>query len=295
MIPRSVKWALLGLAALFGVALFQATYFTVNQNERTVVSTWGKFSYVADPGLHFKLPVIQTATEYRTDILSLGPREHVNTFTFDNQEIDVIFKVFYRLPPQNIAYIYENARDYDKRLYDLALDRLKVEVGQVNTSHVAERRGELRDKVKSKVVEAANTLGVAVVDFQLLDLKYQESFRNAVNNAAVQKANVEAQEYLRQQALKNAERAQVDALGKANAQREQAKGNADAILVEAEATAKGIKLKGEAEAEAIKAQASALKDNATLVTLRQAERWDGKLPTQIFGSAPLPIMNLGSK
>jgi len=63
-------------------------------------------------------------------------------------------------------------------------------------------------------------------------------------------------------------------------------------LLQAQAEAKGIQLRGEAQAAAIKAQADALKANTELVNLRRAERWDGKLPTNIYGSAPLPFLNV---
>ena len=71
--------------------------------------------------------------------------------------------------------------------------------------------------------------------------------------------------------------------------REQAKGAADARLLQAQAEAKAIGLQGEAQATAIHAQADALKSNPTLIDLRKAERWDGKLPTAIYAGAPIPF------
>ena len=72
--------------------------------------------------------------------------------------------------------------------------------------------------------------------------------------------------------------------------REQAKGAADARLLQAQAEAKAIGLQGEAQATAIRAQADALKSNPTLIDLRKAERWDGKLPAAIYAGAPIPFL-----
>ena len=58
----------------------------------------------------------------------------------------------------------------------------------------------------------------------------------------------------------------------------------------AETCTKEIALQGEAQAAAIRAQADALKSNASLIDLRKAERWDGKLPTAIYAGAPIPFM-----
>jgi regulator of protease activity HflC (stomatin/prohibitin superfamily) len=231
---------------------------------------------------------------YRTDIQALTPSGRVNTYTVDNQEVDVLFTVFYRIPTKNVAYIYQNNRDYQQRLYAMTIDRLKVAMGQVNVQSVAEKRGELRDVIKATLTKDAKPLGIDITDFQLTDLQYTDAFRKAVNNAAVQKANVETIEYQRQQAEKTALMAKVRAEGEANAVRAQASGAADARLYEATAEAKAIALQGEAQAKAIEAQATALKANPDLVNLRKAERWDGKLPVNMYGSAPLPFLNLSS-
>src|SRR3954447_20691445 len=86
----------------------------------------------------------------------------------------------------------------------------------------------------------------------LHQLDGRSPFRAAVNNAAVQKANIESVEYQRQQAQKTAEMVKIKAEGEANAAREQARGQADARLLNATAEAKSIQLQGEAQAAAIK-------------------------------------------
>jgi regulator of protease activity HflC (stomatin/prohibitin superfamily) len=126
-----------------------------------------------------------------------------------------------------VAFIFTNNRDYKERLWSLAIDRLKAAMGQVNVQLVAEKRGELRDAIKKTLIHDTAPLGIEVTDFQLTDLKYTDSFRAAVNNAAVQKANIESVEYQRQQAEKAALTAKIEAEGKANAQRAQAAGAAD--------------------------------------------------------------------
>lgn len=276
---------------LFVAVLFMMTYFTVDQNELTVVTRFGQLEYVAGPGLHFKIPFVNGTQAYRTDILTLSPEGGVNTYTVDNQEVDIVFTIFFRIPADKVAYIYTNNRDYRARLSSLSLDRLKAAMGQVNVQSVAEKRGLLRDTIKTTMVRDAAVLGIEVVDFQLTDLQFTKSFREAVGNAAVQKANIESREYERQQAEKAAQTAKVTAEGQANATRAFAAGAADARILQANAEAGAIKVQGEAQALAIKAQADALKANPDLVNLRRAERWDGKLPSSIYGSAPIPFLN----
>ena len=59
-----------------------------------------------------------------------------------------------------------------------------------------------------------------------------------------------------------------------------------------EAKASNIRVAGEAEAAAIEARAKALGTNPNLVTLVQAERWNGVLPTTIVPGSAVPFVSL---
>lgn len=294
-----VKLIITGITALALIILFFSTYYTVGQYERGVLTWFGKVSRVVEPGLNFKVPFAHSVRTYRTDVLSLttptnreGP-QGVSTYTVDNQEVHVVFNVQYRIHPDKVAYIYENVQDLEARLYQIAEDRLKSELGKINTSHVAEQRGQIRDGIKKVMQSATEGLGVTIVDFQLPNIEYDTTFKKAVQAAASARATVETKEQERQQAIKVAERAKIDAEGKANAAREEAKGRADAIFSVARAEAESIRLKGEAEAKAIRAQAEALQQNSKLVELRKTEKWDGRLPTQMLSNV-LPMMQFAS-
>jgi regulator of protease activity HflC (stomatin/prohibitin superfamily) len=189
-----------GSSALLLVILVFASFFTVGQNELTVVNRFGEYRYVAGPGLHFKVPLIDGTQAYRTDIRAMSPEKGVNTYTIDNQEVDVVYTAFYRVPADRVAYIFTNNRDYESRLAAMTVDRLKAAMGQVNVQSVAEKRGELRDAIKATLDHDVKLLGVEITDFQVTDMQYTDAFRQAVNNAAVQKANIESLQYQRQQA-----------------------------------------------------------------------------------------------
>ena len=67
---------------------------------------------------------------------------------------------------------------------------------------------------------------------------------------------------------------------------------ANSVHTEAQAQADAIKLRSEAEAAAIRARAEALGTNPNLVTLTQAERWDGKLPVTMVPGGALPMLTV---
>lgn len=297
--PVHIKLIATPIVGVCGLILFLSSYFSVDQYERAVVTRFGQIVKVAEPGLHFRIPFVHSVTKYRTDILSLVTPASINkgigvsTYTVDNQEVHVVFTVQYRMRPDKIAFIYENVQDLESRLFQIAEDRLKAEMGKVNTSHVAEKRGEIRDGIKKVMQEATTTLGIEIADFQLNNIEYDETFKKAVKAAAAARATVETREQERQQSVKVAEKVKIAAEGEANAAREAAKGKADAIVAVATAEARAIQMRGEAEAKAIRAQAEALQQNAKLVELRKAEKWDGQLPKQLL-SGIVPFMQFNA-
>ena len=68
----------------------------------------------------------------------------------------------------------------------------------------------------------------------------------------------------------------------------------------AEAEAKATLATASAQAESIRLQSQALKQSGEVLDLRRievervkAEKWDGKLPQNIYGGAPIPFLQVG--
>src|SRR5437764_3458208 len=49
-----------GVAAIALLVLLLSTYFTIDQGERGVILHWGAVAGEAEPGLHFKMPIVTT-------------------------------------------------------------------------------------------------------------------------------------------------------------------------------------------------------------------------------------------
>ena len=47
-----------------------------------------------------------------------------------------------------------------------------------------------------------------------------------------------------------------------------------------------------AEAEAIREKSKALSQNQNLVELTKAEKWNGQLPRNIYGTGPVPFLDI---
>jgi regulator of protease activity HflC (stomatin/prohibitin superfamily) len=288
-------FGVLGLAGLIAAAVvvyIVSPFFTVGEYERTVVTRFGQFQSLAGPGLHLRIPFVNGLETFPINIQRLQ-KDHLNTYTVDNQELDALVTLNYRIPENEVRRVFTTNRDYRANLESFMIDRFKREMGKINITQVAAHRGDVALAVqKSLQAEAMELFGIFIVDFQINDIRYTEQYRRAVDAAAIAKAKVEQSEQERRQAEVVAQRQRIQAEGEANAARETARGKADGELLLATAQAKGKELVGLAEAKALEAQGEALRSNAALIQLEIAKRWSGNLPVNMYGSAPVPLLNL---
>ena len=294
MLNFSRMTVLYGLAAFIVAITLLFSYYSVAEYERVVVTRFGQFVEVSGPGLHFRMPYVNELRTIRVDIASIEGTK-INTYTVDNQELDANFVVNYRVPVTEVERVFKNVPDYQTRLRSLATDRFKAVMGTANTGDIAAKRGEVARRVYTLLkTDAERLFGLEIVDFQIIDIEYARSFKDAVGQAATAKALVEKAEQDKRTAEITAQSAKITAIGQADAERERARGVADGRVLIATAEAKAIQVKGEAEAAAIRAQTEALQANQALVELRKAERWNGALPTQMLSNV-MPFLSVDAR
>ncbi len=200
----------------------------------------------------------------------------------------------FRIPEAEVTRVYTTNRDYKANLEKFMVDRFKREMGKMNITQVAAHRGDVAQAVKHVLeAEALSLFGLQIVDFQINEIRYTDTYRRAVDAAATAKAKVEQAEQEKREAEVVALKRKIAAEGEANAVRESARGKADGELLIKTAEAKGKELVGLAEAKALEAQGLALRSNPGLVQLEYAKRWSGALPINMYGSAPVPFLNVG--
>lgn len=301
-LPARIAIGCLGAVALGSVAL--GGFYTVHERERAVVTRNGAFSYVASPGFHLKIPFLDGVESFDLSVRSIA-MEKLETFTVDNQHVDVDMIVQYHVVPGEVERVFRETRDYEQRLRTMAVDRMKIALGKRNIAELPEQRGAIAMEVLQKIRDEAQRLyGLEVSDVQLGNIQYSPAFRAAVDASAVAKAQVEQAHQQQRQAEVTAQSARIQAEGQANAAIEAAKGAAESRLLAARSEAQAIELRGraeattialrgEAEAKSMRAQAEALGSNPNLVALEQARRWSGALPTQMLSGVPVPFLNLG--
>lgn len=269
------------------LAIIMDGYFTVHERERVVVTRMGAFSHVAGPGLRFKVPVIDRIERFSIAVNSLAMVD-LETFTTGAQPQHVDLDITVQWAIENVETVFRQGNNPELRLRTMVIDRAKIEFGTVHADQIPAKRGDIVEALRRHITaEARELYGIAVLDLQLVNYDYSDAYRRAVDSAAVAQ-----QEQARSAA--QAISAENVARGQANAAIQQARGQAESTRLQALAQAEAIRARGQAEADAIRAQAEALGANPNLVALRQAEKWDGRLPQNFIPGSAVPFLNLNN-
>lgn len=282
------------IAALAILGLVGSTAVYINdETERAIVTDSGKYVKTTGPGMHWKIPFQQNYRQYPVNIESLKI-EGVSTSTVDNYAINATIILLYRLPEEKLQSIHRNVPDYQEQMQVVATSRFKNELGNIKMDELADQRDEIEKKVYQSVKkEISRLFEINTVDFTIPYYGWSESFKQAARREAQAETNLAIARQEAKKAEVEARRKEIEAQAEANAKIEAARGEAEAKQLSAQAEAEAIRMQGEAEAEVLRAKSEALVNNPQLIELEKAKKWDGKLPANMYGQAPIPFLQSG--
>ena len=233
--------------AVLVVLLGLNSMFVVSEGHSALLLQFGRIVRTDyQPGLHFKLPVIQQVMHFDKRILSLDAQPE-RYFTSEKKSVNVDFYVKWRIA-DNAAYYRATGGDQlqaEQRLTPIIKDALRFEFNARTLQDlISGGRKDITERVRQQTdASAQKNLGIAVVDVRIkrIDLpnEVSESVYKRMRAERLQLANE-----LRFTGQESAETIQADAdrqgqVLRADAQRDAAK----------------VKGEGDAEAAAIYAQA----------------------------------------
>lgn len=315
-VRNTVVGVICAVVALFVISVFFGSFYSVPQTELCYVTQFQKAINVNEgpigSGLHFKIPFIQSVdclqVSRNTDNVGVVAVTTKDTFT-----LKLKVGVTTEIPPASVyRLLYQTGKqgsgDITANLNPNIINTLRNIMGKHDLMQIA---GEDREKTLSEFQAAVTQIlstewGINVNEVQVSIDELPAEYNQRMASAQSAQAAIVLAQRQQQQAKIEAETKLIAAQGEANRLSAQADGerrqretlaaaNANARRLEANAEADAVKALGNAQAEASAKMADALGKNPSLVSLEQAKRWDGKLPVNIYGSAPVPFMNMQSK
>ena len=271
------------MVALLLLTVVGGSWYTVDEGYRGVILRNGAVTGTAEPGLGFKLHIISSEIDISVQSQA-RTYDTVQAYSKDQQTATLFISVNYRLPADQVETIYGEyggAEGVVNRVLDRqVLQAVKNVFGQFNAVTSINERGRLVTETTNALIAAVKG-PIIVESVQIENIDFDDGYENAI--AARMEAEVEVQK-VKQNAEREKITAEITVI--------QAQAAADSKLAEAKAVAEATRIQGEAEAAAIKAKSEALRDNAGLIALIQAERWDGKLPTTMIPGSTVPFMDM---
>ena len=212
------------------LVLVGESYYSIKEEEQAVVCTFGSPKAVTTPGLHFKIPLIQTVTKVNTTIQgfsigygSMGEEDDALMITSDYNFILVDFYAEYRVTdPVKALYASENP---ELVLKNIAQNCIRTTIGSYAVDSVLTTgKNEIQSNIKQLILDKLEEYDIGI---QLVNITIQDA---TPPNTQVEQAfkEVETAKQGKETALNNANKYRNEQIPNAEAE-------ADRILQDAEA------------------------------------------------------------
>ncbi|MFZ4532141.1 MAG: protease modulator HflC [Alsobacter sp.] len=233
----TLRMGLLIAVVIAAAVLFSST-FVVPQTAQALVFQFGRASRapITEPGLYFKLPVIENVIEIDKRILDLElPSQEV--ISSDQKRLVVDAFTRYRVTdPLRFYQSVNNVTGANLRLTPIVNSTVRTVLAEATFAAVVRtERSTLMHKIRDDVNRQAQGLGIEVVDVRLRRADLPEQNSQSV--------------FQRMQTERQREAADIRANGSQLSQTIRARADRDVTVLRADATRKSDEVRGSGEAE----------------------------------------------
>jgi regulator of protease activity HflC (stomatin/prohibitin superfamily) len=286
--PAIIRDAAIALGVLI-LLLILWPFYSVPTGSRGVITQFGKIVGIEPEGLAV-LPPWQKLTLFsiRSEQADI---ENAAGATSDTQPVTVSLTVRYSISPDKVAEVFEkysHTGDLSSYVQTATHEIFKAVTAKYTAPDLIAQRAKVSADIYSALAEKLAIYGAQVINIDMRNFAFQESYMRAINSKV-------EQEQLRQAAdnkLKTVESEQKQKVAIAEAE-------AAAVRATADGEAYARLKVATAEAESLKVQSAALAQSKDVLELRRitveqtkAEKWNGQLPSSIYAGAPIPFLNI---
>lgn len=274
------------ITAVIAVIIFLSSVYTVNEGHIGIVKRFSEAKEQVNPGLHFKVPFIDSVEEI--EVRTRKNEEKMASSTKEQMPVTIVVSVNWTVDKTAALELfrqYGGLTQFENRILDPRFrSATKDVIPRYDAEKLIQDRASAIQAIELNFIEEMKDFPVTVDNIQIENIQLPAKYLTSIETKQTEKNLADAEKH--KLARQNLE-----------AQRDvnTAKAKADGIKLVAIAEAESIRIKGLAEAEAITAKAKALGNNPLIVKLTEAQNWDGKLPATILGSSNMPILDMRAK
>jgi len=153
----------------------------VNQYERGVVLTLGKYTSTRIPGLTWLFPGIQKMTKIDLRITTTDiPQQEV--ITKDNVPVGINAVVYFQV--QNAEKAILNIKDYTLAVSQYAQAALRDVIGGIELDSLLSEREQIAEEIQKIVVAATTSWGILVTDIKIQDIELPADMKRVMAKQA---------------------------------------------------------------------------------------------------------------
>jgi len=232
----SLRTGLLILLGLAAIVLY-SSIFIVQQTQYALVLRFGAVqSAISEPGLKFKVPLIDNVTYFEKRVLDLDlPVQTLLSADRQNLEVDALTR--YRIvDPLRFYQAVGNIALANQRLTSFTNSTMRNILASASRDAIVRtERADLMNRIQEDVNRQAQSLGIEMIDVRLTRVDLP-----AANSQAV---------YQRMRTERQREAADLRANGQQQAQTIRARAEREATIIRAEANRTAEELRGQGDAD----------------------------------------------
>ena len=233
---KAQLYIFLGLVAL---GLISSSAYIVYQPEQAIVLQFGEpVRWVKEPGLKFKVPLIQNVVFYDTRLLNLDPPPQEVVLN-DKKRLDVdSFTRYQIVDPLKFYQTVKTETQARSKLEEIVNSSLRKVLGRVTlTELLSQQRTQIMADISKTVKKDAEAIGVSVADVRIRRADLPMEVMQAINERMKTERQRDAKEFR--------------AKGQQKAQNIRATADKEAAIIVAEAEKQSQILRGEGDKESV--------------------------------------------
>ncbi|QQG52649.1 MAG: SPFH domain-containing protein [Candidatus Falkowbacteria bacterium] len=153
----------------------------INQYERGVRFTMGKFSGIMEPGWRILIPVFQTYKKVDIRVKAVDVPDQ-KAITRDNVSVTVNAVIYYKVAFAEKAVI--EVENFFYAISQYAQTTMRNIVGSVTLDELLSKRDEIADRIKEIVDKETDEWGIKVNNVELKDVSLPESMERTIAKQA---------------------------------------------------------------------------------------------------------------
>ena len=193
----NIKVILVIVIILVTAAVLAGSLFTVDETEQAIVTQLGKFvREVKQPGLHFKIPLIQTVHRFEARVLEYDAAART-IITGDKKHLDIDNYARWKIiDPLKFYQTAKNVENAQSLLDDIVFSEMREELARHTlTEIVSVNRKQIMDKVAEQCKLKTGDYGIQIIDVRIKRADLPEGVTSSVYGRMRAEREKEAKKY----------------------------------------------------------------------------------------------------